>query len=67
MQADRIYTGIKFFGRKVFVEGFGDEVADAALKQLFYDSYTRTRPLEMRRPESQIVLEAAKKQKGLFE
>ncbi len=62
-----IYTGIKYFGQKIFIESTGDELVDSALKSTFEDDYRRTGPIEIRREDVQIVLNWSKRQGSLFE
>lgn len=51
-----IYTGSKFFNKKIFIESFGDEELDAALKSAFHDHYHKTAPLRMARADVQLLL-----------
>ena len=55
-----IYTGLKFFGQKIFLEAIGVKELDEALKTTFKDSYMRTAPLEMRRSDVQLILNRTK-------
>jgi len=57
----QIYTGSKFFGKKIFIESFGDKELDAALKSVFNDHYHRTAPLRMARADCQLLIKAKKK------
>jgi len=68
LENEIIYTGERFFGKKLYIESFGDKAVNAALKSVFHDSYHRTAPLEMRREDVQILLNAEPKQGqlGLF-
>ena len=56
-----LYTKLKFFGQKIYLQATKDKIVNDALKTLFYDSYTRTKPLEMRREDVQIVLAYTRK------
>lgn len=51
-----IYTGSKFFNKKIFIESFGDKELDAALKSVFHDHYHRTAPLSIGRADCQLLL-----------
>ena len=73
---NEIYTGIKFFGQKIFLESSGEKETDAALKSVFWDSYHRTAPLRMMRRDVSLlvgrlyegqVTEHSQGQKELFE
>ena len=55
-----IYTGSKFLGKKIYIESFGDEELDKALKTVFDDHYHRTRPLRIERADVQVLLNAAR-------
>ena len=56
MENKIIYSGSKFFGLKIYFQSTGDKEVDAAMKTLFHDSYHRTAPLEMSRPDAKIVM-----------
>lgn len=60
MTASLIKTGHDFFGQRIFLESTGNVQIDNDLKQLFGDSYSRTRPLEMSRADCKRVLAWAK-------
>jgi len=51
-----IYTGSKFFNKKIFIESFGDKELDAALKIVFHDHCHRTAPLNIAREDCQLLL-----------
>lgn len=56
MTTDKIDTGIRFFGQKIYLESSGKPVVDAALKSTFKDDYCKTAPLEIRRIDAQVIL-----------
>ncbi len=60
------YTGTKFFGQKIYIATTGDDKVDAAIKTLFHDSFHRSAPLSMSRPDSKIVQEWMSKCMGRF-
>lgn len=51
---DKISTGIKFFGQKVYLEGTDDKKVDKALKTAFKDGYWRA---SMYGSPVQVILE----------
>lgn len=51
-----IYTGSKFFGKKIYIESFGDKELDAALKSTFHDNYHRTATLRMARRDVSLLI-----------
>ena len=51
-----IYTGSKFFNKKIFIESFDNKELDAALKSVFYDHYHKTAPLRMARVDVRLLL-----------
>jgi len=51
-----IYTGEKFFGKKLFIESFDNKEADEALKTVFHDHYHKSAPLRMAREDVQMLL-----------
>lgn len=55
-----IYTGSKFFNKKIFIESFDDKELDAALKSAFHDHYHRTAPLRVARADCQLLLNSDK-------
>jgi len=66
------YTGVKFCGRKIFIESSGDPRVDKAFVSTFCDDYRRTAPLEMSREDVKLVLgwmrgEVKVEQPGLFD
>ncbi len=56
-----IDTGIDFFGQRVRIDSSGIPEVDNALASLFNDSYNRTAPLEINRPDTELVLAWMKK------
>lgn len=67
---ETIETQLKFCGQRILLESTGDKQIDADLRQLFYDDYQKSGPLEMTRPDVQRVLtwiEEKQIESGLFE
>jgi hypothetical protein len=58
MTQETIYTGIRWFGHKVFLESSGDRVFDGALKRMFVKDYHKSGPLEISDPDVQLCLKA---------
>lgn len=56
LKVNEIYTGLKFFNKKIFIESFDNKELDAALKSVFHDHYRRTAPLRMARADVQLLL-----------
>ena len=56
MEVNTVYTGLKFFGQKIYVESTGDAEVDTAMKTVFKDDYRRTAPLRMQRRDVSLVL-----------
>jgi hypothetical protein len=54
---NKIYTGIKFFGLKVWLDSTGELEMDEAAKSVFRDDYRKTAPLEISRPDVKLILE----------
>lgn len=61
MITNKIYTGSKFFNKKIFIESFDNKELDAALKSVFHDHYHGTAPLRMARADVQMLLNSDKK------
>ncbi|KKK77348.1 hypothetical protein LCGC14_2854530 [marine sediment metagenome] len=57
MENDIIFTGIRFFGQKIYIESTRDSKVDEALVSVFKDDYRKTSPLDMNRPDSKVILE----------
>lgn len=51
-----IWTGLRFFNRRIYLESSGDAEVDNALKLVFKDDYCRTAPLTMTRADVQLCL-----------
>ena len=60
MQVNTIYTGSKFFNKKIFIESFDDKDLDTALKSVFHDHYHKVAPLRMGRADVQLLLNSDK-------
>lgn len=50
-----VWTKQKHFGFKIYLESSGDNELDEALRTLFVDAHNRTAPLEMTRPDVQVL------------
>ena len=59
-ETNKIYTGSKFFNKKIYIESFDDKELDAALKSVFHDHYHRTAPLSISRADCQLLLNSDK-------
>jgi len=56
VKQDKLFTGSKFFGLKIWIDSTGRKDVDEAMLQVFHDNYHRTAPLGMNRPVVQLVL-----------
>lgn len=55
-EIELIYTGLRFFGLRIYVKSTGDAEVDAAIKTVFKDDYMKTAPLRMERRDVSLVL-----------
>lgn len=60
LPTNRIDTGIKFFGLRIWLDSTSELETDKAAKLVFKDHYRKTAPLLMSRADVKLILEWSK-------